>query len=91
MNFLTSEMKEKELNEITVQIQDARRQGQTATVARLQQRQAELTGAIKKQDKDDSPMRTRISEELTQLKKEKLELEARRQMFLDRQSAPKQP
>jgi len=88
MNFLMSEMKEKELNEITVQIQDARRLGQTAAVARLQQRQAELTSASKPQDKDDSPMRARINDELFQLKKEKLELEARRQMFLDSQSAP---
>ena len=91
MGLLMSETKEKELNEITVQIQDARRLGQTAAVARLQQRQAELTGANKQQDKDDSPMRARINEELIQLKKEKIELEARRQMFLDRQSDPKQP
>lgn len=91
MGFLMSEMKEKEQNEITVQIQDARRLGQTAAVARLQQRQAELADASKQQVKDDSPMRARINEELIQLKKEKLELEARRQMFLDSQSAPKQP
>ncbi|MDI1314321.1 alpha/beta hydrolase fold domain-containing protein [Prosthecobacter sp.] len=91
MNLLVSEMKEKELNEIAVQIQDARRLGQMAAVARLQKRKAELTGNVQQQMKDDAPMRLEINEELSRLKKEKLVLEARRQMFLDRQSAPKQP
>lgn len=91
MGLLMSEMKEKELDEIAVQIQDARRLGQMAAVARLQKRQAELTGTVEQQMKDDAPMRAEITEELHRLKKEKLELEARRQMFLDRQSASKQP
>jgi|GEM_PF-6631413 len=89
MGLLMSEMKEKELNEIAVQIQDARRLGQMAAVARLQQRQAELTGTVEQQMKDDAPMRAEITKEVYQLKKEKLEIEARRANFLQR--ASKQP
>ncbi|MDB6004113.1 MAG: hypothetical protein JWR15_1100 [Prosthecobacter sp.] len=84
MGLLMSETKEKELSEIAVQIQDARRLGQMAAVARLQKRQAELTGTVEQQMKDDAPMRAEINEELFRLKKEKLELEARRANFAQR-------
>ncbi|WP_395747787.1 alpha/beta hydrolase fold domain-containing protein [Prosthecobacter sp.] len=86
-----SEMKEKELSKITSQIQDAHRLGQMDAVARLQKQQAELESSKARPEKDDSPMRAHMTEELVRLKKEKLELEARRQMFLDAQSAAKQP
>lgn len=91
MGLLMSEAKEKELNEMGVQIQEARHAGQMAAVARLQKRQAELTAAAGQKMKDDAPMRAEGGEELYRLKKEKLELEAQRQMFLDRQSASKRP
>lgn len=89
LGLTMSEMKEKELREIVAQIQDARRLGQMAAVARLQKKQSELEGSMAQQDKDDAPMRAHLMEEVHQLKKEKLELEARRMLFLQRYS--KQP
>ncbi len=81
----------KKLTDLAKQLQDARRLGQMAEVARIQVRHDELAKLIDERDKGHPSMGRDQMEEVTRLKRQKLELEAELANLIQRQSSANQP
>lgn len=88
---IDDDMNDKKLADLAKQLEDARRLGQMAEVAKIQKRHDELAKEMKQREKGHPPLGQNQMEELGRLKKKKLELEAQREMLLRQQAAGKQP
>ncbi|MFC5453321.1 alpha/beta hydrolase [Prosthecobacter fluviatilis] len=88
---IDDDMNDKKLADLAKQLEDARRLGQMAEVAKTQKRHDELAKEMKQREKGHPPLGQNQMEELGRLKKKKLELEAQREMLLRQQAAGKQP
>ncbi len=84
-------MAAKKLGDLAKQIQDAKRLGQMAAVAKLQKQYDEIAKLVVQRDKDHALMQQEETEESIRMKREALELEAKRQLLLDAQSKTKSP